>query len=69
MVWVKIKSPSEILYYAKMKNQQNFGQAETEGTPFTQESLKPKYNCNTSTHEAELALEGQYTDDDLTKVQ
>ena len=33
--WAEIKSPPEILYYTKMRNRQHFGQAETDGTPFT----------------------------------
>ena len=67
--WAEIKSPSEILYYTKMRNQQHFGQAETEGTPFTQELLKTKFNWNGLTNDAELVLEGSYTDDDLITVQ
>ena len=67
--WIEIKSPPEILYYTKMRNRQHFGQAETDGTPFTQEPLKTKFNWKASTNEAELVLEGNYTDDDLTTVQ
>ena len=67
-VWVEIESPPEILYYTKMRNRKNFGQAETEGTPFTQEPLKTKFNWNASTHEAKLVLEGEYSDKDRTKV-
>ena len=53
----------------KMRNRQHFGQTETDGTPFTQEPLKTKFNWNASRKEAELVLEGKYTDDDLTTVQ
>ena len=42
--WAEIRSPPEILYYTKMQNRQHFGQAETDGTPFTQEPLKTKFN-------------------------
>ena len=66
---MEIKSPTEILYYAKMQNRQHFGQAESEGTPFTQEPLKSKFNWNALTNEAKLVLEGKYTDDDLNEVQ
>ena len=31
--------------------------------------MKTKFNWNASTNEAELVLEGKYTDDDLTTVQ
>ena len=52
-----------------MRNWQHFGQVETKCTPFNQESLKTKFNCNALTHESELVLEGKYTDNNLTKVQ
>ena len=51
-----------------MRNQQHFRQAEIEGKLFTEEPLKAKFNWNASTNEAELVLEGSYTNDDLTTV-
>ena len=66
---MEIKIPPEILYYAKMRNRQYFSQAESEGTLFTQEPLKPKFNWNALTNEAKLVLEDKYTDADLNKVQ
>ena len=68
-VRVGIRSPPEIFYNTKMRNQQHFGQAETDDIPFTQELLKTKFNWNDLMHEAELVLEDKYTDNNLTKVQ
>ena len=44
--WITIKTPAEILYYCKIRNQQHFGQAFSEGTPFTKETLKTRFNWN-----------------------
>jgi hypothetical protein len=52
----------------RLRNQRHFGQAETDGTPFTTEAMKHKFNWNASTEEAELVLEGEYNDDDISEI-
>ena len=44
----------------QLRNQGHFNQAETEGTPFTTEDMKSKFNWNATIKEAELVLEGEY---------
>ena len=64
-----IKVPTEIEFYLRLQNQRQFGQAESDCTPFTTNRLKAKFNWSASTEEAELVLSGDYSDDELTNVQ
>ena len=50
-------------------NQRPFGQAEPDGTTFTTNRIKAKFNWSASTEEAELVLSGDYSDDELKNVQ
>ena len=52
-----------------MRNQQHFGQAYSEKTPFTQEAIQTKFAWSGQTQEAKMVLEGTYTDDDLIEIQ
>ena len=52
----------------KLQNQKHFGQAEYEGTPFTQEPLRTIFNWSASTHQAELVLEGTYSNTEIDSV-
>jgi hypothetical protein len=67
--WRNINCPKEIEFSLQLRNQCHFGQAESEGTPFTTPIMKQKFNWSASTCEAELVLEGDYTDDELTDTQ
>ena len=63
--------PAEIEFFLLKRNQLHFGQSEHEGTPFTAEPMKEKFDWSTSTKEAEEVLEGTYkTEDDpeLTEI-
>jgi hypothetical protein len=64
--WRDINCPKEIELLLRLQNQRHFGQAESEGTPFTTPRMKHKFNWSASTCEAELVLEGDYTDEELT---
>ena len=66
--WREVNCPREIEYFLCLRNQRHFGQSETEGTPFTTPEMKKKFNWNASTHEAELVLEGNYEDDELSDI-
>ena len=65
--WREIQDPAEIEKMIMIRNRQHFGQAE--GTPFTAPRLKERFNWAASTREAELVLEGNYTDPELTEIQ
>ena len=65
--WREINYPREIEFYLRLQNQRHFGQAE--GTPFTSSSMKKKFDWSAFTQEAELVLNGEYTDEELTNVQ
>jgi hypothetical protein len=67
--WRDINCPKEIEFSLRLRNQRHFGQAKSEGTPFTTPRMKQKFNWSASTSEAELVLEGHYTDDELTDTQ
>jgi hypothetical protein len=67
--WRDINCPKEIEFSLRLRNQRHFGQAESEGNPFTTPRMKHKFNWNASTSKAELVLEGDYTDDELTDTQ
>jgi hypothetical protein len=66
--WREAKCPKEIEFLLRLRNQQHFGQAETDGTPFTTKEMKHKFNWNTSTNEAELVLEGEYEDEEISEI-
>jgi len=67
--WTTIKTPAEILYYCKMRNQQHFGQAYTEKTPFTKEPLRTRFSWNGQSREALMVLEGKYTKKDFGVIE
>ena len=67
--WREINCPKEIEFSLRLRNQRHFGQAESEGTPFTTPRMKHRFNWSASTSEAELVLEGKYTDEQLTDTQ
>ena len=66
--WIEVNCPKEIEFLIRIRNQRHFGQAETEGTPFTQEPLKHRFNWSASTREAELVLEGEYSSTDIDDI-
>ena len=66
--WKTITCPNEIEFYLKLRNRWHFGQAETEGTPFTQPAMKEKIDWMSSTYQAELVLEGEYKDLEIDAV-
>ena len=63
-----VTCPKEAGYYLKLRNRRHFGQAETEGTPLTETTMKEKFNWEANTYEAELALAGMYDDEDIDEV-
>ena len=65
--WKNVNCPKEIEFYLQLRNRRHFGQAE--GTPFTSPSMKKKFNWSATTDEAELVLNGEYSDDELSQVQ
>ena len=67
--WITIKTPAEILLWCREKNRQHFGQAFSEGTPFTREPLSTRFSWNAQTHEARMVLEGTYDSTDETELQ
>ena len=67
--WTTIKTPAEILHYSRIKNQQHFGQAYTEGTPFTKDPLRTQFSWNGQTQEAQMVLKGEYTPEDENNIQ
>jgi hypothetical protein len=67
--WRDIHCPMEIEFSLRLQNQPHYGQAESEGTPFTMPRMKYKFNWSVSTCEADLVLEGEYTDEELTDTQ
>mmetsp|Transcript_21510 Transcript_21510/g.47643 ORF Transcript_21510/g.47643 Transcript_21510/m.47643 type:complete len:138 (+) Transcript_21510:294-707(+) len=66
--WRTVICPAEIELMLKLRNQKHFGQAEYEGTPFTQEPLRTLFNGSASTHQAELVLEGTYSNTEINSV-
>jgi hypothetical protein len=57
--WREVNCPKEIEFLLRLRNQRHFGQAETDGTPFTGESMKHKFNWSASTNEAKTGFEGR----------
>jgi hypothetical protein len=66
--WREAKCPKEIEFLLRLQNQQHFGQAETDGTPFMTKEMEHKFNWNASTNEAELVLEGKYEDEETSEI-
>jgi hypothetical protein len=66
--WKEINCPKEIEFLLRLRNQRHFGQAESDGTPFTKEAMKHKFNWSASTNEAELVLKGEYNDEELSDI-
>jgi hypothetical protein len=50
--WRDINCPKEIKFSLRLRNQRHFGQAESEGTPFTTPRMKHKFNWSASTCKA-----------------
>ena len=67
-LWWEVNCPREIEFLLALRNQRHFGQAETEGTSFTTEDMKSKLNWDATTKEAELVLEGEYEDAELSEI-
>ena len=67
--WKEVNCPKEIEFLLRLRNQRHFGQAETDSTPFTTERMKHKFNWNASTEEAELVLEGNFTDNEMSEIE
>jgi hypothetical protein len=66
--WKEVNCPKEIEFLLRLRNQRHFGQAESDGTPFTKEAMKHKFNWSASTNEAELVLKGEYEDDEISDI-
>ena len=67
-LWQEVNCPREIEFLLQLRNQPHFGQAKTEGTPFTTDDMKSKFNWNATTKEAELVLKGEYDDAELSEI-
>ena len=66
-LWKEVNCPKEIEFYLRLRNQRHFGQARE--TPFCQPSMSRKFNWSATTEAAELVLEGNYEDAELTDIQ
>ena len=66
-LWKEVNCPKEIVFYLRLRNQRHFGQAA--GTLFTSPSMSREFNWNATTEVAELVLEGDYDDEELTDIQ
>jgi hypothetical protein len=67
-LWKEVNCPKEIEFLLRLRNQRHFGQAETDGTPFTTEDMKHKFNWSASTNEAELVLKGEFNGEEVTEI-
>jgi hypothetical protein len=67
-LWREANCPKGIEFLIRLRNQRHFGQAETDGTPFTTDAMKHKFIWNASSEEAELVLEGNYTNEDISEI-
>jgi hypothetical protein len=47
--WKEINCPKEIEFLFRLWNQRHFGQSEIDGTPFTTNDMKHKFNWNALT--------------------
>ena len=66
--WMTVTCPKAIEYYLKLRNRRHFGQAKTEGTPFTSTAMKEKFNWESTTYQAELVLKGKYKDNEIDSI-
>ena len=66
--WKEVNCPKEIEFLLRLRNQRHFGQAESDGTPFTTDDMKHKFNWSASTNEAELVLKGEYNDEEISDI-
>ena len=66
--WREVNNPDEIEFLLRIRNQRHFGQAETDGTPFTTEAMKKKFDWQATTMETEAVLNGNYADANLSEV-
>jgi hypothetical protein len=66
--WKEVNCPKEIEFLLRLRNQRHFGHAETDGTPFTGETMKRKFNWSASTNEAELVLKGEYNEEEISDI-
>jgi hypothetical protein len=66
--WKEVNCPKEIKLLRRLRNQRHFGQTESDGTPFTRESMKREFNWSASTNEAELVLKGEYNDEEISDI-
>jgi hypothetical protein len=66
--WKEVNCPKEIEFLLRLRNQRHFGQDESDGTPFTKESMKHKFNWSALTNEAELVLKGEYNDEEISDI-
>jgi hypothetical protein len=66
--WREVNCLKEIEFLLRLRNQRHFGQEEIDGTPFTGESKKHKFNWSASTKEAEQVLKGEYNDEEISDI-
>ena len=64
-IWREVNNPDEIEFLLRIRNQRHFGQAETDGTPFTSEAMKKKFDWQAMMAEAAAVLNGTYIDADM----
>ena len=62
--WITVTCPKEIEYYLILRNCRHFGQAETDGTPFTSKKYKEKFDWMATSKQAEMVLTEEFEDDD-----
>ena len=65
--WRTTEIPQDVLHYLRLRNRLHFGQAE--GTPLTLPPFSTQLDWAASTSTADLILEGDYTNDELTDIQ
>ena len=68
-LWRTATCPDEIEFLLRLRNQRHFGQVETDGTPFTTESMKEKFDWAGKTEEADMTMDGTYVDADMSSAQ
>jgi hypothetical protein len=66
--WREVNCPKKIEFLLRLRIQRHFGQAETDGSPFTGESMKHKFNWSASSNEAKLVLKGEYNEDEISDI-
>ncbi len=65
--WRTTEIPQDVLHYLRLRNRLHFGQAA--GTPLTLPPFSTQLDGAASTSTADLILEGDYTNDELTDIQ